>query len=390
MGMRDIVKAGLFARGPRGCWGVPLIFWGMPGWAKTDIIEGVCHECGLPLEVLSPGERGEAAFGTVPVPIEKDGKTYLSAPLPDWALKFEDAGECGCVFIDETNTAPPALQPALMGGIHARRFGGNFLGARVRVIGAANPVEIGNIGYELAPQVANRLGHVDWVPPTVDEWVAYQLSNTDEKPKPGNAKEIEDFVMKRWGGEVAKIKGMVSGFLRARHRENGGDFLYAMPPANSPQASRGWPSHRSWDLTIRAATSARIFKLDENDTIVFIQAFIGEGAAIEFLTYCKEIDLPNPEDVLDGKYTIDMKDQRLDRTMAIMNSCTALITPQNAAKRNDRADVMWGILKSMLGEHDDLAVLSAHAMSNAGLTARPAAVPVMNRLRPILGMASGK
>ena len=49
-----------------GKWGIPALFWGEPGAAKTDILEALSAAWGMPSETLSPGERGEGAFGVTP------------------------------------------------------------------------------------------------------------------------------------------------------------------------------------------------------------------------------------------------------------------------------------------------------------------------------------
>ncbi len=101
---------------------------GPPGIGKSQRVKKLGAELfgdGM-TEVLSPGERGEGAFGVVPVP---NGDGYLHYPAPDWVKRFAESGR-GLVFVDEINTAPPALQPALLGLILDGRIGGCQLPAR--------------------------------------------------------------------------------------------------------------------------------------------------------------------------------------------------------------------------------------------------------------------
>ena len=90
MRMDQILKAMLFTPvcggggKPPGRWGLPIMFVGRPGTAKTSIIRSLTEQMGMQCEILSPAERGEGAFGVVPVP--QDG--ILTYPMPDWTFKF--------------------------------------------------------------------------------------------------------------------------------------------------------------------------------------------------------------------------------------------------------------------------------------------------------------
>ena len=78
----DIFKTALFTPTARG-WGLPLLCEAEPGTAKTSVGTQQAKRFGMPCEILSPGERGEAAFGVVPIPIKDDeGKTCLVAAPP--------------------------------------------------------------------------------------------------------------------------------------------------------------------------------------------------------------------------------------------------------------------------------------------------------------------
>src|SRR5260370_41568839 len=88
----------LFTPLSSGGWGLPVLWWGPPGVGKSAVIEELEHRYGLPVETLSPGERGEGAFGVVPVPV--DG--VLRYPPPDWVTRMADGG---IVFLDEISVA---------------------------------------------------------------------------------------------------------------------------------------------------------------------------------------------------------------------------------------------------------------------------------------------
>jgi hypothetical protein len=383
--MNKIIKASLFTPGPRG-WGLPLLIWGLPGTAKSDIIESIAKGYGLHCEVLSPGERGEGAFGVVPVPTKIENGMVLSYPKPDWVDLFDEADGRGVVFVDETNTAPPAVQPALLGLLQARRIGGSTLPKGVRVIGAANPTESATNGYELPPAVANRMGHIDHSVPTSDEWTEWLLGASATKINVqvmGSAEDEEERVLALWDDAYAQAKGVVAGFVKARPAH-----LHKMPAATDPQASRAWPSHRTWDMACRAFATSIVHALEEHERNLLISSFVGSASTTEFVAYAKAMDLPNPADLLDGKTTFKHNPSRLDRTFAVLTACTAHVTGKDvAANQPQRVEALWSIMGGVQKDAPDLIIPAGKALCSARLQNAPTARPVLVQMNTILKAA---
>lgn len=384
----DILRAALFTPLSHGRWGLPLVLWGPPGSAKTGIIEQVAEDCGLPIEVLSPGERGEGAFGVVPVPV--DG--VMTYPPPEWIRRFE--GGRGLVFVDELSTAAPAIQAPLLGLMHARRVGGAILPPGVRVLGAANPTEQAAGGYDLAPPLANRLGHIDWDGPNNQEWADWligdqtsrvevdaQLKKVSERQKTSAEKE-EARVLKAWPEAFAKAAGLMAAFIRARPALHN-----KMPKADDPNASRAFSTARSQEFAVRALATGEVHGLTEVQTDRLFTAFVGAAFAVEFAVFKKEVDLPNPADILDGKKEFKHDPKRLDRTAAVLDACCALVTGQQAAERVKRSDRLWGILGDVRNDASDLVVPSVRNLIRANLHSSSPAIKVMAKINPTLKAA---
>lgn len=381
-----ILKAALFTPITGGRWGLPMLLWGEPGIAKTAIIEELARAMGLPCETLSPGERGEGAFGVVPVPMKTATGVVLGYPRPDWTVNVDPAG---LVFVDEMTTAPPALQPPLMGLLLARRIGGFTFGPRVRVFGAANPPELAAGGFDLAAPVANRLGHLDWGAPTVDEHAAFMMRGETgnggvKLADPRIALDEEERVMKSWPEPWARARGLEVSFLKARP-----NVKNMCPPAGDPKGSRGWPSDRSWEAATRALAAAEVHGLNDVDKEVFVASFVGEGPASEMFAFAEANDLPDPARVLDGKEKFVHTSARLDRTAALLYGCASLVTPTNATKRKERVEVLWGMLGDMASQNADLDILApcAQALTKAGLHDRAVANKSLAKLYPIIQAA---
>ncbi len=367
--IQKMLRASLFTPTNDG-WGLPLLFWGKPGIGKSAIIEQVAHNHNLPLEILSPGERGEGAFGVTPMP---DADGYISYPPPRWTERFTpEAG--GFLFVDELTTAPPAIQSALLGLILKKRIGGATMNGRVRVVGAANPVSDAAGGWDLAPPVANRLGHLNWEAPNESDWTDWLMGNIDDTAgtiEP--AADVEARVLKAWTPYWAACRGIVAGFVRANPAA-----LHRQPPSGHPDASRAWPSHRSWEFATRALTTARVHGLSEADGDELAAAFVGAGTIGELVEYRHKADLPDPTDVLDGKVKFKPDFKRLDRTYAVLGSTTSIVMSgvtacggaanvKKDAVTSRRLDALAELLIEVSDGAVDLTWNSARAIATAGL-----------------------
>lgn len=357
--MKDLIKCALFTPGPRG-WGLPLMFYGAPGVAKSDIIETAAREAQIHCEVLSPGERGEGQFGVVPVPIKRnDDKYVLSYPKPDFCDIFDDEGR-GVLFLDEFNTAPRAVRPAMLGLIQARRLGSSYLGQGVRVLGAMNPVGSSAGGDIIPKATANRLIHIDWEAPEASEWTEWLITHDSKHMEVTAAKtfdpaEEEKRVLKAWDMANAKAKGVVAGFIKARP-----EMLAQEPQDEDPKASGPWPSRRTWYLVTLAMTAAEIHHLDPMMTQMLISGCVGPAAALEMMQYFERLDLPDPVQLLDGKIKWKHDQERLDRTMAVLSACSAIVCSEDKKlATKDRISKFWELIGTLTGDMRDVALVAA-------------------------------
>jgi hypothetical protein len=376
--MRDkLLHAVMFTPTHEG-WGLPALFWGPPGVGKTAILKNYAKRWGMHCEVLSPGERGEGAFGVVPVPAA-NGKS-LTYPAPDWV---ENVPVRGIVLVDEISTAEPALQKPMLGLVQGKVIGSHKLAGGVRVIGAGNPVDCSTGGWELALPVRNRFAHLDWEAPSADDWCQWLLSGANGGPEVGgDAQAEEDRVMKAWPGPFAKASGLVAGFIKRRP-----ELLHKMPAAGASDLS--FPTHRSWEYAVRALATAEVHALSEADAETLLVGFIGRATADEFIAWKASADLPDPVALLDGKEKFAFDTRRLDRTLAVYSACAALVCPKTAEKRKERAEALWTLLADAAGKAVDIVIPAATAMLKAGLKG-DAAKPVLAKLEPVLAAAAGK
>lgn len=227
-------------------WGARLLLHGPPGSKKTATMKALARRYRVPFYSLKPGAKGQGGFGVTPVPTKvttPDGREMmvLIYPGPDWVASFGIGA--AIVAVDEMNTAPPALQPPLLGLVQEKEIGSAWMGNRVRVIGATNSTEDAAGGWDLAPAVANRLGHIQWQDPTIEDWTDYMLrgATTDQKDFIDLVAE-EQRVLEAWPNAFAAGAGLVTSFLR-RNRSK----FRQQPKKSDAQSSQAWASPRCYD-----------------------------------------------------------------------------------------------------------------------------------------------
>lgn len=389
-----ILHAAFFTPMGGGRWGLPLLAEGEPGGGKTSMGEQyaarlvVSDGSTCPTKVLSPGKDGEAAFGAVPVPT-KGG--VIGYPRPDWTVPMDEGSEenpdgFGFVILDEVTTAPPIIQAPMLSLLTGGHIGSFRLGKRVRVIGLCNPPDVAAHGHELSAPLANRFVWLKWENPSVDQHIAYMLGTAGgSEDAPIDARAEEARVLAAWGEAFARAVGLETAFLSAQS-----DFKNKCPKAGSPKASRAWPSDRTWEYATRAYASALVHGLTETERDELVTGCVGAEAYEAFATFIEQADLPNVADVLDGKVSFKPHPSRLDKTAAVLNSATALVTPAGAARRKERTEALWKLLADVGAGSLDLVVPCAQALIQSNLHGFPVAVPLLAKVQPVIAAAQAR
>ena len=389
--IKQILKTALFTPGLNGRWGLPILFWGKPGVGKSRVIEVEGRRLGLQVQTLIASIREPSDFGGLPIPKMIGKKTLVEYAAPAWAVDLDiSSNGQAIVFIDEISTVSPLIQAALLRMILDGALGDYVFPPGVRFLAAANPTEDAAGGWDIAAPLANRFGHVAWDVPSSADWVDWLLgdggsySDTDVGVDAASAEEA--FVMARWDDAFAAAKGLVAGFIQARP-----DLLFKMPEYGSAALSRAWASPRSWELATRALAGAGVHRLSGSLTDDLFATFVGDGISAEFLTFRNGFTLPNPADILDGVVAFEHEAIRLDRTVAILAACLAVVVGPRCYNLDARVNRLWGILEELLAQAADLTVSTARVLVrkrlhlNAGAAA---ANPVLVKLQPVLKAAN--
>jgi hypothetical protein len=270
----------------------------------------------------------------------------------------------GVLFVDEINTAPPAIQSALLGLIQLRTLGDFTFGPGVRILAAANEVSDAAGGWELPRSVDNRLVHLTFEGLAADEWAQALIGGFGRGRIDVIDRAAEEHrVMAAWPALLAESRGLVAGFVRARP-----DLLYKKPEAGSN--AKAWPSHRTWEYVTVALTAARMHRLTEIDADQLLTGLVGTGPTVELRRWIAEADLPNPHDVIDGRVKFEIDGVRLDRSLAVLSACAGAVAVSPKAQQADRADRMWELLTRAADVSLSLVVGPATLLLSKGLRSK--------------------
>lgn len=319
----------------------PVLLWGAPGTGKTSVIRTIGWQLTLPVEVVIASIREPSDFSGLPV--VTDQGVALEPPI--WAKRLAEAGK-GLLFLDEISTAPPAVQAALLRVVLDRTIGDLQLPDGVAVVAAANPPDQAAGGWEISMPLANRFVHLRW---SVDpqEWANGFLSGWQSFSPPKLPENWEEQFL-------PQLKGELAAFIHSRPQ------LLLQPPAQEEMdEALAWPSPRSWEMGIRLVAAAQAARLDFEIQAELLSGAVGQGAAIEFMSWRQNLDLPDPEKLLSNPSSFHLP-ERGDQAFAILSSVVSAVASRLDQKRWSAA---WKIFNEAAKQGAvDIAASSARAL----------------------------
>ena len=318
----------------------PTLLVGEPGCGKTESVYSIGRSLGRHVRVILAHIYSQEDIGGFPAPDFDRGFVRM---LPNEAL-FAGLKDLDIIFWDETNQPDEHKQGALMRVVHENRAGVHVL-PKVSHIGAMNPPEKSAGGSEIAPPFANRFMWIDWKADT-RVWCENAI------------KGFPDLEVTRLGEEWELLVGpqlsLVVAYGRARQ-----DVLQKYPKTHS-EACGPWPSLRSWTKLARIDAAIQSAGLDDDVRLVCFSGLVGNATATEYLTYLRELDLPDVEQLLltPGKFKLP---SRGDQRFAVLASVTSAVVRHFT---DDRYHAAWKIFDTArAGGAGDIAVASATSLA---------------------------
>ncbi len=242
----------------------PMFLWGPPGIGKSEVVADIAKDLGGYMIDLRLGQMDPTDIRGIPFFNKELGKM-------DWAppIDLPDSELCSqypvvVLFMDEMNSAAPAVQAAAYQLVLNRRIGKYMLPDNVVMIAAGNRESDKGVTYRMPTPLANRFVHVE-MKPDFATWQEWAVNNQVHKD--------------------------VVGYLTFAKQD-----LYDF---DSKSSSRAFATPRSWSFV------SELLQAEDMDDVTatdLIAGTVGEGLAVKFMAHRKIAGrLPSPEDILAGK-----------------------------------------------------------------------------------------
>ena len=242
----------------------PVFLWGPPGVGKSELIAGLTEELGGHMIDLRLGQMEPTDLRGIPFYNKDIGKMDWAEPVDLPTQELADQFPIVTLFLDEMNSAAPAVQAAGYQLILNRRLGKYVLPKNVVIVAAGNRESDKGVTFRMPSPLANRFVHLE-VRSDYDAWNEWAVKNRIHK-------------------DVVGYIGFAKNDLM--------DF-------NPRSASRAFATPRSWSFV-----SQFLYDEDATDAELsdLIAGTVGDGLAVKFMAHRTVAgQMPNPSDVLEGK-----------------------------------------------------------------------------------------
>ena len=306
---------------------LPIYMEGTSGSGKTAFCGGISRGFGLMFQSLAATGVAPEIGGGFPYPDLVQG---VMRYLPDQrVMNIIDAGEGGAAMMfDELPDASRSVQASLHAPWLDGQWGEHKTPQHAR-IACGNPPHISTTGGSLSTPMAKRCIHFEYAPDAV--WVAEgeEMGWPDTEPLVPVGKE--------WNANIQKWRVLLGAFYRRFP-----DWLDADYP-NFPSEIRASiknsdasPCPRTWSAARTFAAYADYYELGHDVLSLLIEGCVGHAAAQKFLTYIRELDLPDPEEVLRNPMGVTLPN-RGDQIFAIIRSVVVAVVTRNNVERYEAA-----------------------------------------------------
>jgi len=276
----------------------PIFLWGPPGIGKSDIVGQVTnslsnsHLIDIRLSLWDPTD-----IKGMPYYAANDNTMKWAPPIELPTQEMAEQFDNIVLFLDEMNSAAPAVQAAAYQLILNRRVGTYKLPDNVIIIAAGNREADKGVTYRMPAPLANRFVHLE-LTVSFDDWFEWAVAPENNQHKD------------------------VVGYLTFAKKD-----LYDFDP-KSP--SRSFATPRSWSFVSELLEDGE----DEETTTDLVSGSVGEGLAVKFMAHRKIASkMPNPSDILAGKVK-DLQNKEISAMYSLTVSlCYEL---REACNKNDK------------------------------------------------------
>ncbi|MCF6205519.1 MAG: MoxR family ATPase [Sulfurovum sp.] len=297
---------------------LPVFIWGAPGIGKSSIVKQIAQTKGLDfldlrLSLLDPTDLKGIPFFNAET---KEGVWAKPSFLPS------DPDSKGILFLDEINTAPPAVQASAYQLILDRKVGEYELPKGWSIVAAGNRENDRGVVYKMPPPLANRFVHFEM--------------------------EVDFEDWKAWAYQ-AGIESAIIGYLAYDK-----SMLFTFDPTSNEKA---FATPRSWEYVDSIVKSG----IESDLLLDSISGAVGREAAVGYSSFKKVMkQLPDLNTILEGSLTqLDEEDPKVLMALAI-----GLV---NAVRENPTDDAIEHVLDFSLQLPGEFAIMLVKDMQSNGL-----------------------
>ena len=243
----------------------PVFLWGPPGIGKSEVVAEVAEELNGFVIDLRMAQMEPTDIRGIPFFNKDINKMDWASPvdLPD--EEFASQYPMVILFLDEMNSAPPAVQAAGYQLILNRRIGKYVLPDNVAIVAAGNRDSDKGVTYRMPMPLANRFLHLEMRA----DFASWQ----------------------NWAVNKGIHKDVV-GYLSFAKQD-----LYDF---DNKSSSRAFATPRSWVFVSDLLKDEE--NLDSDTLFNLVSGAVGEGLAVKFAAHRKISGrMPEPSDILAGK-----------------------------------------------------------------------------------------
>lgn len=243
----------------------PVFLWGPPGIGKSELVAGIANDLGGHMIDLRLAQMEPTDIRGIPFYNKDLGKMDWAPPidLPDEEMASQYP--VIVLFMDEMNSAAPAVQAAAYQLILNRRIGKYRLPDNVVMVAAGNRESDKGVTYRMPSPLSNRFVHLE-MRVDFDSWQTWAVNN--------------------------RIHKDVVGYISFAKQD-----LFDFDPRSN---SRAFATPRSWTFVSELLDDG-----DENfdsGTVDLMAGAVGEGIAVKFMAHRKVSgQMPDPKEVLSGR-----------------------------------------------------------------------------------------
>ncbi len=255
---------------------LPVFIWGAPGIGKSSIVKQIAEAkdlafLDLRLSLLDPTDLKGIPFFNAET---QEGVWAKPSFLPS------DPDSRGILFLDEINTAPPAVQASAYQLILDRKVGEYELPKGWSIVAAGNRENDRGVVYKMPPPLANRFVHFE-MEVDFDDWKAWAYG--------------------------AGVETSIIGYLAYDK-----SMLFTFDPTSNEKA---FATPRSWEYVDSIVKAG----IDSDLILDSISGAVGREAAVGYSSFKKVMrKLPDLNSILDGTLTeLEEDDPKVQMALAV-------------------------------------------------------------------------